>query len=341
MLVKIFNFFRLYWSLFWDGKVSWLLKLLIMGLPILYLFVPAPDDFIPFMGALDDAAFFVICAWIFNHAAPSARVALHRQKIDGTDARMAELDTYRHPDEVNNMAQGFAIITGLLILGSYSVGLVLVGMFGLGYLGTSLRRRQIMGNAVQVTAQQFPELYGAFTRASNLLPTTRVNLFVTQDPVMNAYAMSYDEPFTIVLTSGLVEKLSLEEVRGVIGHELGHILMDHVRLTSVMAGLGGFFTLIFYRWSRSCEYSADALALRACGNDPQLYVSALVKISSGLVNAKVDLDQLLNQDKDGSSLHGPAEWLGTHPFILNRIRRIRDLAGQNSGPVSQPSFAMA
>ncbi|NED86395.1 M48 family metalloprotease, partial [Streptomyces sp. SID11233] len=51
-------------------------------------------------------------------------------------------------------------------------------------------------------------------------------LFVTQDPRPQAMCVGMDEP-VIVLTTGLVELLDEEELRAVIGHEVGHALSGH------------------------------------------------------------------------------------------------------------------
>ena len=51
-------------------------------------------------------------------------------------------------------------------------------------------------------------------------------LYVTQSPLVNAMALGADKPF-IVLTTGLVNLHDPEEIRFVIGHELGHVLSGH------------------------------------------------------------------------------------------------------------------
>ena len=69
------------------------------------------------------------------------------------------------------------------------------------------------------------------------LSPVNVELFVTQEANMNAYTYGYSEPYNIILTSGLVERLNEAEIQAVIGHELGHIYFGHVRLTNLMGGL--------------------------------------------------------------------------------------------------------
>lgn len=326
MLTKIINHFRLTNRLFWDWQVDLKLKLFLLGIPTLYFFVPLPDDVLPVIGLLDDMAFWGLCTFLFTTLCPADRVTYHQACILGADETMAGVDAYRHPDEQRSLPVGFIIIFGIFALGGYMAGLMGMLIFAGGYITSLLTRGQMLGNAMQVTETQFPEIYNAYLRASHDLPAVKINLFVTQNPEMNAFAFGYEEPYSIVLTSGLVEKMSLPEVQGVIGHELGHVILGHVRLTSIMSVGRGILGLLFYRWSRACEYSADAVALKACQDAPEAYISALVKLSSGMVNRPVDIQQFLDQGNDDAPMNKPAEWYSTHPFIINRIQRILQLA---------------
>jgi len=94
----------------------------------------------------------------------------------------------------------------------------------------NLKRKQILSNSVQVGLHQRPDLYEALEEVQRLHPPVKINLFITQNPIMNAYTFDYDEPYTMVLTSSLVEKLTEVEIMAVIGHEMGHILFGHVQI---------------------------------------------------------------------------------------------------------------
>ncbi len=58
-------------------------------------------------------------------------------------------------------------------------------------------------------------------------------LYVRQDPTPNAMALGSDHPF-IVLNTGLIDLLDDEELRFVIGHEVGHILSGHAVYQTMM-----------------------------------------------------------------------------------------------------------
>ncbi len=144
-------------------------------------------------------------------------------------------------------------------------------------------------------------------------------LYWMPDPSPNAFATGRDPKHgTVVVTQGLLNRLSPDEVRGVLAHELGHILNRDTLISAVVAVMASalmhfvhffaFFggasrggerganpilmlvtvilaplaaTLIQLGISRSREYLADETAARLTG-DPEALASALQKISGEL-----------------------------------------------------------
>lgn len=339
MVRNLFTYFRLSLRLYFDRKVNFWLKLTIPLMLLGYFLVPSANNFVPFAGRIDDAILAVIGGWVFMAAAPVDRVEFHRRQMQRSrrqpkgQAAPAEtpaipLDSLRYPSESRDLALGFGISCLLLALFGYAAGVLMALLIVAALIGTRLSRARTLANAIEVSENQFPELNRAFEAARLRLPDVDVHLLVTQNPVMNAYTFGMEAPYTLVLTSGLVEKTNMQEIQAVIGHELGHILFGHTRLINLMGGMPSLLQLIYMRWSRSCEYTCDAVALKACGNRLQPVVTLLLKITSGLKDVPVDLDSFLAQiEAQGTkrTAHA-AEWFSTHPFINHRIRRLIELA---------------
>jgi heat shock protein HtpX len=73
----------------------------------------------------------------------------------------------------------------------------------------------------------------------------RPKLYLIADPDPNAFATGRDPAHSsIAVTQGLVEKLSREELQGVIAHEMSHIRNNDVRLMTVVAALIGAVMLL-------------------------------------------------------------------------------------------------
>jgi Zn-dependent protease with chaperone function len=332
MLNQIFNYFRLTWLLAWDTRISRWLKVFLILVPVLYTLIPLPDDMLPVIGILDDLILLGLCSFIFVMMCPTAIVQELKAAINHHGNELAyDLDVYHHPDEQRGLAFSFAIIALSVILVGYPAGVLGLLLFVAGFYSSRMMRGQALGNALQVSERQLPEINKALQKALSKLPPIKVELFVTQNPTMNAFSLGYSEPYTIFLTSALVENLTTEEIQAVIGHELGHIYFEHVRLINLMSGLGGGpVRMVFYRWSRACEYSCDGIALLASGGNPYVVISALLKLASGLKDVHVDLDEFLDQHKkqvDGSA--AMAESISSHPFINKRIERLLMLAEGN------------
>lgn len=322
----MFNHFRLTFRLIFDQRVSFFLKIFLIGVPVLYLFSPIDTfpDILPMVGLLDDFALFGLTSLIFVNICPSSLVDEHRMMIQGKGSTPAAyLDQYRDPQEVQVLAFTFTILA-LGILGTGGLGgLGLLSLFLLGYVYSSIKRGKVLSNTIQVTPRQLPRLHKLLWSAQRSLPPLQVNLFVQQNPEMNAYTFGYHEPYTIVLTSGLVEKLTDDELQAVIGHELGHIHFGHTRLVQMMGGVWNGLKLFFNKWSRTTEYSADRVALLTSGCKSAAMVSALLKITSGLPGEQIDVQDFINQvnNKDHAKA-AVAEVLNTHPMMTNRIRAL-------------------
>ena len=161
---------------------------------------------------------------------------------------------------------------------------------------TERRVRQIfLANAVQVNPVQRPKLDALLTDVLTTLDwPKRPDLYVTQSPKVNAYAIGYEEPF-IVMTSGALELLeSDDERRFLLAHELGHIMSDHMTyrtIAMVITAAGSLallpvglallpFQLALLEWHRKSELSSDRAALLAL-QDRTVAGSTFMRLAGG------------------------------------------------------------
>jgi Zn-dependent protease with chaperone function len=120
-------------------------------------------------------------------------------------------------------------------------------------------------------------------------------LYVAANPHPHAVTLGMDKAF-IVVTSGMVDLLDEEELRFVLGHEMGHVLSGHavyqtmlerlIRLSGVLTAIpiGGLgiraVTAALMEWSRKAELSADRAGLLAT-QDTAVAFRTLMKLASG------------------------------------------------------------
>ncbi|MDB4879267.1 MAG: peptidase Ste24p [Gemmatimonadetes bacterium] len=156
-------------------------------------------------------------------------------------------------------------------------------------------RQLFLANAVQVTGTQRPRLHALLLEACATMDWTEVpELYVTQDPKANAFAVGFERPF-IVVTSGALELLeSDDERRFLIAHELGHVMSGHMTYRTValvILAIGSLalfpiglalvpFQLALLEWHRKSELSSDRAGLLAV-QDHLVAQRAFLRLAGG------------------------------------------------------------
>lgn len=172
----------------------------------------------------------------------------------------------------------------------------------------SLYRGENMANMIQVTEETFPEIYGAFQKVVNIVGINEPKLYIYNDPVINAFTYGETDTF-IALSSGMIEHLDMEELKGVIAHECGHILCKHTLYMTILETIkdaGSFFRVISYSllapiflamqyWSRKSELSADRCGAAVVGEE--CYQRVLAKLASGMKHVSKNTRGLVEQGK--------------------------------------------
>lgn len=203
-------------------------------------------------------------------------------------------------------------------------------------------------DGIAVSPQQYPEVYGIGEECARHLGIGIPQIFIYYSPMIDAYTIATDdvEPI-IILSSAIVEALTLDELQFVIGHECGHIHNLHgvyntavELMTNSMAGIilatvpglgilktiiQGSLSLFMYSWSRSAEITCDRAGLICCG-DLETAQTALAKMTTGGVN-KLDRINIQEYVKQISQVQASPlrfqELLSNHPLIHKRIEALR------------------
>jgi Zn-dependent protease with chaperone function len=206
-------------------------------------------------------------------------------------------------------------------------------------------RLMFLASSVRASEEQFPELYQAMLDGCYVLDMPNVpELFISQDPMANAMAIGVDKPF-IVLTSGLVDLCDTDEIRAVIGHELGHVLSGHTvyrtmlyhlvllatRLSFIPFAWLGFKAVIWglEEWYRKSELSCDRAGLLAA-QDPEASRRVLMKLAGGSNVAELSADAFHQQAREYDAVPDVREGLlkllqmqgTTHPFAVVRFAEL-------------------
>jgi heat shock protein HtpX len=219
-----------------------------------------------------------------------------------------------------------------------------------------------MSGAKPVTEEQAPGLYQMVRELCTRADLPMPSLYVIPQEQPNAFATGRNpKNSAVAVTAGIMKRLSEDELRGVIAHELAHIRNRDVLLQSVAAAIGASITYLGYMllWfggdedsgplgliaalalvilapiaasliqlgvSRQREYSADATGADICGN-PESLASALLRLEESAAEIPMEVNSAAEplyivKPFSGKGLAG---LFSTHPPIEERVKRLRQM----------------
>ncbi len=206
-------------------------------------------------------------------------------------------------------------------------------------------RLAFQASAVRIGPKQYPQVYDIYKECLRTLDAPQeYPLFISQTPIVNAGAWGMDKPF-IILNSGTVRLLDEDELAYIVGHEIGHIMSDHVLYKTMTAILLNLATMGFpivglaarailvglLEWQRKSELSADRAGLLTV-QDPEIALNAMLKLAGGGNDEENDLQSYIVQAEEyrvgGDVLDQVFKVLNlmaqTHPFYTIRVMELRE-----------------
>lgn len=223
----------------------------------------------------------------------------------------------------------------LALLGALTVGLFLLAVAA-NLLYLILTHLTIKSQMIQASENSFERVHRLAKVAAYRLGAPLPPVYITEAPTFNAYTAGFFRYGFAVIHSAMVRDFKPDELLFVIGHEFGHIKRYHTTWLNLMhpaQGTGARFfvaplmRLVFNVWSVKSEYTADQAGLIACRSH-RAAVTAMLKLAGGAeVEKEVDVrrvEELASEDPGVSVAF--LEYLGTHPFVRNRIRQLLSFA---------------
>jgi heat shock protein HtpX len=229
-----------------------------------------------------------------------------------------------------------------------------------------------MNRAVEVDEKNPPEYYTIVQALAKQAGLPMPKTYLIDNPQPNAFATGRNpENAAVAASTGLLQRLSHEEVAAVMAHELAHVQHRDTLTMTIVATLAGAISMLgnfaFFLGgsrennnpfgfvgvlvamivapfaamivqmavSRTREYEADRRGAEICGN-PLWLASALNKIARGA-------EQIPNEDAERNPamahlfiinpLHGERmdNLFSTHPSTENRIAALQDMARAMGG----------
>ncbi len=252
--------------------------------------------------------------------------------------RITNTTAYRYPRE--RLILALTLLLVLVVIAATATATVCLSavfilvMVLVSYAYTRSHHKALLQRAQRVAPRSAPVLAGLVAESAARLQVDDVQVFVAPVNTLNAYTFGLLAPQVVVLNAPLLRVMDADEMRFVVGHELGHVRLGHTWLNSLVGGMAGipspFFAsailaMAFLWWNRACEYSADRAGMLACGS-PRKAISALIKLAAGPdARTRAGLARALQriEAEDDYALSNLGEALSTHPMTVRRIEELR------------------
>lgn len=208
---------------------------------------------------------------------------------------------------------------------------------------------QNVAQTVRVTSKQCSQLHTQLLEACAILDMRAPELYVSHNPLPNAGTSGHTRPY-IIITSGLLDLMTEDEVMAVIGHELGHIKSGHTLYRTMALSIAMVLTIVgeltfgigrlvgrgleatLLEWFRKSEFSADRAGLLVI-QDPHIMLSMMMKFAGGTLFERQHLDAQeflkqadLYEEVDANLLDRVYKAMlvapVTHPLTIVRAREI-------------------
>jgi heat shock protein HtpX len=267
-----------------------------------------------------------------------------------------------------------AAITGLFLMIGVLVGgmtglivaFVFAGLMNFFAYWSSDKLALRMAGAREVSMQEAPRLHSMVEEVAAQAGLPKPRVYTVDNATPNAFATGRNpQHAAVAVTTGILDLLDERELRGVIGHELGHVRNRDILTSSIVATLAGAISMIAWMslWfgglgrrsgygalislaafllapiaaaliqagiSRTREFQADATGAEVT-HDPEALASALEKLHRGVAARPMQPTPMAESTAHLYIVHpfragGIVNLFSTHPPVEERVKRLRDRA---------------
>jgi heat shock protein HtpX len=211
-----------------------------------------------------------------------------------------------------------------------------------------MNRLDIPEGKYLVTREKYPEVYSILEELCISRGLNMPYLFILKHPSLNAYTAGISKhTYYIVVTSGLLERLSKDEFETVLAHELTHIVNGDTRLlfltgtiTNVTREIAKFFTpemvdeadtdeIYFWEKSQHSGWKHGGLT--------PFFIALMVVFKLGNLGA-LFTQMLISRKREYMADAGAIELTKNPEHLISALRKISKKFRINDNPIRRPLY---
>lgn len=195
-----------------------------------------------------------------------------------------------------------------------------------------------MNNAVEVDERSAPEYYAIVRELAKRAGLPMPRVYLIDNPQPNAFATGRNpQNAAVAATTGLLERLSHEEVAGVMAHELAHVQNRDTLTMTITATLAGAISML-----ANFAFFLGGSSNRE-NNNPLGMVGVLVAVivapfAAMIVQMAISRTREYSADRRGAEICGQPLWLASAlDKIARNVERIHNPEAERN-PAMAPLF---
>ena len=235
-----------------------------------------------------------------------------------------------------------ALLTGLMVAiggmigGSTWAMIMLVIAIGMNFFSYWFSDSIVLKsyNAREVSDKDAPQLYEIVSKLAQKADLPMPRVYVIDSDVPNAFATGRNpDHAAVAVTTGIMKVLDVNEISGVLGHELAHVKHRDILIGTIAASMAGVISMVanIVQWgaifgTRSNDENGGIIGTLA--------TIIIAPIAASLIQLAVSRSREYDADKTGGEI------CGNPMYLANALEKIEYYA-QHAAPMTQAGTATA
>jgi heat shock protein HtpX len=192
--------------------------------------------------------------------------------------------------------------------GGMVMAFFLAGIMNLGSYWFSDKIVLAMYRAQEIAPQSHPQIHQIVQELAQQAGLPKPRIFLIEDDSPNAFATGRNPNHAVIaVTSGILRILSLQELKGVLAHELAHVKNRDILVGSIAATMAGAIMILanMARWAAIFGGSRDSEEGGGGGGIISLLVMIIVApIAALLIQMAISRSREYQADSSGAQFSG-------------------------------------